>query len=989
MFERGFESSFGEAENVKPGIAREHPSVIGRYQIIGLIGEGGMGLVYEAEQEHPRRTVALKIIRPGMASPELLRRFELESQALGRLQHPGIAQIYEAGTADTGFGPQPYFAMEFIDGTNVKAYAEQQGLTTRQRLKMVSRIAEAVHHAHQRGLIHRDLKPANILVDRSGQPKILDFGVARATDSDAQGTNHRTDMGQLIGTLAYMSPEQVVADPLGLDIRSDVYALGVILYELLAGKLPYPVSKNFHETVQTIREEDPLRLSQVSRSYRGDIETIVAKALEKDKTRRYGTAAELAADIARYLKDEPIVARRPNIGYQVQKFARRHKAFVTGVAAVFIVLLGGIVVSARQASVARQERDNARQAEVKAEEERARANTNEREAKNQRDFAQSERNRALETERQARIDRDEAVAQKKRADTEAEIATAVREFVARDLLGMADPAARSRLRESLQGRNSGDEPLQGADSGTVGPDITIKQVLDRASRNIGSRFEKQPLVEAAIRETIAETYFGIGLYANAREHFTKAVALRSRAQGPDSVETLKTMVRLASSLSKLRQWGQAEALIEDIFERRPRGPIDNPPMVEAIDLLWSNVVSGGMDYVWLRFSRAPALLKNFIAVERKTFGNGTEEMSAAVTGLVSLYRNQRPPWYVEMEALLKELHQARRRELGDGNSSTQSTLRQLISVYREQTPQRDVEAERLLKDLVDDQRRNLGDEHSATIFTINQLVNLYVSRPEPQVAQADKFLRPLLEEQRRKLGDSNRATMATMGLLVRVLLNQPQPRYAEAEVLLQSLLNSQVQASGNRNGAAVSTANQLAELYFKQGRYLEAEKLLAPIVATETKNKASNKTSTSSQDVAIANSIDRLFQIYTKLGRTQEAEAAAAQLRSFLKTITSGFASGSSDENLFGPVSTLANFARQLWAQGRDKDADDVALTVLEGYRNIAKSNPRSGAIPTLLLSAASTALTAPDKQAKLEKLANDILEFRVLSVSLCEKVGG
>src|SRR5688572_21640637 len=220
MFERGFESSFGEAENVKPGIAREHPSVIGRYRIIALIGEGGMGFVYEAEQEHPRRTVALKIIRPGIASPELLRRFDLESQALGRLQHPGIAQIYEAGTADTGFGPQPYFAMEFIDGTNVKDYAEQQVLTFRQRLEMVSRIAEAVHHAHQRGLIHRDLKPANILIDKSGQPKVLDFGVARATDSDAEATS-RTDMGQLVGTLAYMSPEQVGGDPLGLDIRSD------------------------------------------------------------------------------------------------------------------------------------------------------------------------------------------------------------------------------------------------------------------------------------------------------------------------------------------------------------------------------------------------------------------------------------------------------------------------------------------------------------------------------------------------------------------------------------------------------------------------------------------------------------------------------------------------------------------------------------------------------------------------------------------------
>src|SRR5205823_2028764 len=188
------------------------------------------------------------------------------------------------------------------------------------RSEILEKVAEAVHHAHQRGLIHRDLKPGNILVDQTGQPKILDFGVARFTDSDAQATM-QTDVGQLVGTLAYMSPEQVLADPLELDTRSDVYALGVILYELLAGRLPYTISKRLHEAIQAIREEDPARLSSVNRTYRGDIETIVAKALEKDKSRRYASAAEFGADIRRYLRDEPIVARPPSTTYQVRKFA--------------------------------------------------------------------------------------------------------------------------------------------------------------------------------------------------------------------------------------------------------------------------------------------------------------------------------------------------------------------------------------------------------------------------------------------------------------------------------------------------------------------------------------------------------------------------------------------------------------------------------------------------------------------------------------------
>ena len=205
---------------------RWQPKQIGRYRIMGVLGEGAMGVVYEAEQDQPRRRVALKLIKPGLAGPELLlRRFELEAEALGRLHHPGIAQIYEAGTADTGFGPQPYFAMEFILGESLLHYAEANQLNTRQRLEIMAKVCEAVHHAHQRGIIHRDLKPPNILVDESGQPKVLDFGVARAIDSDAQATR-QTDVGQIVGTLAYMSPEQVLGDPLELDTRSDVYSLG-------------------------------------------------------------------------------------------------------------------------------------------------------------------------------------------------------------------------------------------------------------------------------------------------------------------------------------------------------------------------------------------------------------------------------------------------------------------------------------------------------------------------------------------------------------------------------------------------------------------------------------------------------------------------------------------------------------------------------------------------------------------------------------------
>lgn len=343
----------GGAAAPAPG-ERPLPAAIGRYRILRLLGEGGMGAVYEAEQDKPRRTVALKVIRAAWADPDLLRRFEQESQALARLQHPGIAQIYESGTADGGFGVQPYFAMEIIHGRPLGQFAAEQKLDTRRRLELMIRVCQAVEHAHQRGIIHRDLKPGNILVDESGQPKILDFGLARVTDSDAEATR-QTDMGQVLGTLAYMSPEQTTGDPLGVDTRSDIYSLGVILYELLAGRAPYTVGRQIHEALRTIQEVDPTPLSGVNRAYRGDIETIVGKALDKHKERRYASAAELAADIRRYLDDEPIVARPPSTAYQVSKFARRHLALVGGVLAVFLALTLGVVVSTWQAVRARQE----------------------------------------------------------------------------------------------------------------------------------------------------------------------------------------------------------------------------------------------------------------------------------------------------------------------------------------------------------------------------------------------------------------------------------------------------------------------------------------------------------------------------------------------------------------------------------------------------------------------------------------------------------
>lgn len=329
--------------------ARPHlelPDRIGRFRIIRLLGEGGMGVVCEAEQDSPRRRVALKLLRNSLSSTGLARRFEREAQVLAGLQHPGIARIYESGAAETPSGLQPYFAMELIEGMPLLDHARAVKMSVPRRLALFLKVCEAVEYAHRRGVVHRDLKPANILVDEHGNPRVLDFGVARVTDSDLQVATVHTHAGQLVGTLPYMSPEQVSGNPHAVDTRTDVYALGIILFELLSGKLPYDTrSKSLADAARTIRDQEPTRLGTLDTALRGDLDVIVSRALEKDVDRRYPSVEALAADVHRHLRHEPIEARPNSRMYQIAKFARRHPELIAGIAVAAIALAAGTVVS--------------------------------------------------------------------------------------------------------------------------------------------------------------------------------------------------------------------------------------------------------------------------------------------------------------------------------------------------------------------------------------------------------------------------------------------------------------------------------------------------------------------------------------------------------------------------------------------------------------------------------------------------------------------
>jgi len=340
---------------------------IGDYEILRLIGRGGVGLVFEARQDRPRRVVALKLLRPEFAGDEVRRRFDVEAELLGRLEHPGIARIYAAGTVDTELGPQSFLAMERIDGRTLLDYTVEEELSVPERVRLIQDVCEAVEHAHARGVVHRDLKPSNVLVEQAGRPKVLDFGVARATQSDLDVETSFTQAGQLIGTVSYMSPEQSRGDSARIDVRTDVYSLGVMLYQLLAGRLPLPVSElPLAEAVRTLSEDEPPSLSVVAPGIDRDLATIVGKAIEREPERRYSSAGRLGADLQRFLMNEPVHARPPSALYQLRKLAARNRRLVGVVAGVIVLLAVGVVVTTLGAWREQALRVRSEKAEVEA-----------------------------------------------------------------------------------------------------------------------------------------------------------------------------------------------------------------------------------------------------------------------------------------------------------------------------------------------------------------------------------------------------------------------------------------------------------------------------------------------------------------------------------------------------------------------------------------------------------------------------------------------
>jgi serine/threonine protein kinase len=509
-------------------------TVIGQYKLIEQIGEGGFSLVYMAEQTHPvRRKVAFKILKPGMGTRQVVARFEAERQAVALMDHPNIAKVLDAGATSTG---RPYFVMELVKGVPITEFCDQNHLTLRQRLELFASACSAVQHAHQKGIIHRDLKPSNVLValyDDKPVPKVIDFGIAKAIGQQLTEHTLHTGFWAVVGTLEYMSPEQASFNQLDIDTRSDIYSLGILFYELLTSTTPLHHKRakeaGMLEALRIIREEETPTLSarlsataelpsiatqrglepaKLTRQVQGELNWIAMKALEKDRDRRYATATDLAADVNRYLSDEPVQACPPSTGYRFRKFARRNKGTVLAVATIFLLLVAGI--SGTSWGLIRAE--HARKAEA---EQRGRA--------------------------------DEAAQKAKR---EAAIAVAINDFLNKDILQLSNP-------------------LGQASSG-VSPDanLTLRTVLRRAAKRIDGKFPNEPEVEMRLRYTIGASLVSLGDNAAALPQLEKVVAASQELLGRDDLFTLNAEYRLAGIHRQLGHVDLALRMSQENLERR-------------------------------------------------------------------------------------------------------------------------------------------------------------------------------------------------------------------------------------------------------------------------------------------------------------------------------------------------------------------------------------------------------------------------------------
>jgi non-specific serine/threonine protein kinase/serine/threonine-protein kinase len=855
---------------------RQLPERLGRYRVVREVGSGSMGTVFEAELESPKRSVAVKVLRPGVSTTPMLRRFQFEAEVLKRLDHPLIARFYDSGTTDSGQGPQPFFAMEFVEGRVLTDYATEQALSAARRLELLAGVCDAVHHAHTKGVIHRDLKPSNILVDASGRPRVLDFGVARALHGDLGSYAGQTGTGQLVGTLRYMSPEQAQGDPAEVDTRSDVYSLGVIGFELLSGRPPFEVDRMaLAEAVRTLVESDAPRLGSLRRELRGDVETIIAKALEKDRDRRYPSASDLAADIRRFLGDEPILARAPSVMYRLSKYARRNKAWFTGAVTALVIFVVGLLGTGYgfvNALKSRREADTQRAIAVErlADAEAAR---DESEAMT-RLLA-----RMLESVDPTELGRDVLV-----RDVLDEAAATIGDELS------ASPLVEARLRHTLGSTYlslgiypEAGEHLQSAldiRRRFVGEDD--RRTLQTAARLIELEFDRGRYDEAGVllhdtlqcqrrvlgarhpdtlgsmnmlavlrfsradldeseraykevwalqREVLGEThpdtldtahnlglvYTQQGRYDDADRLLREVLERARQAAGDDDPGTLKTMHELARVAQARGRFDEAEAMFRDALVRQEAVLGGEHPATLTTKSALAHVYTE-----WGRLEDAGRILEDVLAVQRRVVGESHGATRHTMNRLALLRHAQGR--FEEAEALHLELLEHARRRLGGDHPGPAAAMNSLANLYTDMD--RFGEAEALHLKALAIQRRELGDEHPDTLWSMHNLAGLRVL--QGRLEEAEPMCRKVLEIQQRQLGKEHPDTQKIVNMLT--VIYESLGRHDEAEAMYLETLDIQRRTLGDQHEQVLATMNNLGDLYNNLERFEEAEAVLGDLV---------------------------------------------------------------------------------------------------------------------------------------------------------------
>lgn len=874
--------------------------VIGPYTLGDIVGEGGMGAVYRARQERPlRRTVALKLVKPGMDTRQVLARFELERQALAMMDHPHIARVLDAGTAPNG---RPYFVMEFVEGVPITRFCDQHRLNIRERLQLFVPICQAIQHAHQKGIIHRDIKPSNILVteqDGRAIPKVIDFGVAKAVGWEGADTI-TTQFGSLVGTLEYMSPEQAAFAVKDIDTRTDIYSLGVVLYEVLTGSTP--VQREGSERLSLIsildhvRNDEPERPSMRAASQRtpqstrtsaeiqGEIDWIVMKALEKPRERRYATANGLGRDIQRYLDGEPVEAAPPTRTYRLRKLAARYRVWIATAGAFAAVLVIGAAISVGQAV-------RATHAERTAISQRDRAVTAEQAATLQRDralsaeqAAQQERDRALAAEKRVRQQQAVVVAEKHRADEEAATAKAINSFLQEDLLLQA-----ATRRQSFPGERPD-------------PDLKVRTALDRAAARVHSKFEGKPLIEASLENTLANAYQDLGIYPEAARHAGRAYELRRDQLGESHPDTLNAQTNLAIAFRSQGKYPQSETLLSKILEvqRKSIGSADPVTLASMHNLAALYRTMG-------KYDPAEKLYKEALEGKIRVLGEDHPDTLKTMNNLghLFMYRSR----YPEAEKILQRTISIRQRVLGGEHPDTLVSWMNLGLTYYSWG--RNPEAEEVLLRVLNGQMRVLGKEHPDTLSTLNNLANVY--NAQGKYSKGGALYSEALAITRKTMGKDNPGALLYMNNLSNSYVGEG--RYAEAEALLKETRERQLALMGPNSPETMRTSLNLGVLYQLEGKYKIAEEQLKEIADSRRRLLGDKDQRTLYAQGALADN-------YIDEGKWQQA----SELNAYVMDLRRQTLSASHPSLLDSQLQKL----RVLLGQGRNTEAESLGRELLD-----------------------------------------------------------